>query len=138
MRSFTRPAALLTALALAAVSASAQRNRITRPVDNNRRVTIARHIHPKARPQDDIGRVSPSLELSQVTLILSQSDNQKADLEQLLSEQQNPATTNYHRWLTPEEYADRFGVSQDDLNTLASWLQQQGLAIAGVARGRNW
>src|SRR5258707_15381013 len=70
--------------------------------------------------------------------MLAQSENQQADLDQLLAEQQNPYSPNYHRWLEPEEYAQRFGVSSDDLNKITAWLEGQGLSIAAVARGRNW
>src|SRR6267143_1599662 len=44
---------------------------------------------------------------------------------------------NYHRWLTPEEFADRFGVSQDDIDKIVSWLRGQGLTVVSVARARN-
>jgi uncharacterized protein (TIGR03437 family) len=119
-------------------AASAQQNRISRPIDERQRTTLTGHIHPKARPENDRGRVSPSLPLSYVTLMLAQSESQRADLEQLLSEQQTSGSPNYHRWLAPEEYAQRFGVSEEDLNKVAAWLQGQGLTIAAVARGRNW
>jgi len=66
------------------------------------------------------------------------SPSQEADLEQFLAQQQDRSSPNYHHWLTPEEYADRFGVSQDDLNQVAAWLEAQHLTVAAVARGRNW
>ncbi len=129
---------LLSALCVFAVSAMAQHSRITRPIDNAQRVTLRGHLHPQARLEDDQGRVSPSLALSYVTLTLAQSDSQKADLDQLLSEQQTPGSPNYHRWITPEEYAQRFWVSDADLNQITTWLRTEGLTIAAVARGRNW
>jgi len=76
--------------------------------------------------------------LDYVTLSLAQSANQQADLDQLLIEQQTPGSPNYHRWLTPEEYADRFGVSEDDLKAIIGWLEGQGLTIRATAKGRNW
>ena len=119
-------------------AASAQQRRITNPIDNSQRVTLAGHIHPKATPANDRGRVAPSLKLSYVTLTLTQSDAQKADLKNLLAEQQNPSSPNYHRWLTPAQYADRFGVSAEDVSKITQWLQGQGLAVVNVAQGRNW
>src|SRR4030095_1115848 len=41
------------------------------------------------------------------------------------------------RWLTPEQYADRFGVSQDDLDQMKAWFQAQNLSVVSVARARN-
>lgn len=117
---------------------AAQRNRIVGPIDNRNRVALRGHIHPKALPENDQGRVDASLTLPYVTMVLKPSPAQQADLEQLLAQQQDPSSANYHRWLTPEEYADRFGVSQDDLNQIVAWVQQQHLTVVGVARGRNW
>jgi uncharacterized protein (TIGR03437 family) len=117
---------------------NAQQSRIANTIDNQQRFVLTGHIHPKARPEDDQGRVSPSLQMSYVTLELAQSESQHAELQQLLKDQQTPGSGNYHRWLTPEQYAERFGVSTDDLNKIEAWLQGQGLTIAAVARGRNW
>ena len=127
--------AVLSLCALAGF-ANAQQSRITRSIDNAQRTTLTGHLHPKATPANDRGRVAPALKLY-VTLQFTQSASQKADLTQLLADQQNPGSPNYHHWLTPEQYADRFGVSLDDITKITSWLQNQGLTVASVARGRN-
>src|SRR5437588_4667532 len=72
-----------------------------------------------------------------MSLVLKPSDSQQADLDRLLIVQQDPTSSNYHRWLTPEEYADRFGVSADDLNKITAWLTAQNLTVTGTARARN-
>src|SRR5436305_9168489 len=126
------------ALYLLAGIAGAQPSRINRIIDNTQRVALKGHLHPKARAENDRGRVSPSMRVSYVTITLAQSASQQAELDKLLREQQTPGSANYHRWLTPEEYAQRFGVSDDDLNKITTWAQGQGLTIAAVARGRNW
>jgi uncharacterized protein (TIGR03437 family) len=129
---------LLIAILILAAAATAQQNRIDRPIDNHQRHTLAGHVHPKARPENDQGRVLPSRQLSYVTLALAQSESQQAELDKLLEDQQTPDSPNYHRWLTPDDFAQRFGVSEDDLNKIRAWLEGEGLTIAAVARGRNW
>ncbi|SPF46721.1 exported hypothetical protein [Candidatus Sulfopaludibacter sp. SbA4] len=116
----------------------AQPNRIARTVDNRQRVTLPGHIHPSARAENDQGRVDPSLPLSYVTVLLKPSDSQQADLDRFLASQQDPSSPDYHHWLTPEQYADRFGVSQDDLDKIAAWLRDQNLTVVATARARNW
>ena len=138
LRFRTRSALVIGALGLLACAAEAQQSRISKVVDNQERFVLRGNIHPKARPEDDQGRVASSLPMSYVTLVLAQSDSQRAGLAQLLLDQQNPNSPNYHHWLTPEQYADRFGVSTDDLTKMTTWLESQGLTIASVARGRNW
>ena len=102
------------------------------------RVALPGHVHPKATPASDRGRVAPSLQLSYVTLTLKPSAAQKADLANLLAEQQSPSSPNYRHWLTPQQYADRFGVSPQNMNQITQWLQSQGLSIVNIAQGRNW
>jgi uncharacterized protein (TIGR03437 family) len=115
----------------------AQQNRIAGRISGSQRFTLSGHLHPLARSEYDRGPVDPSMALSRVTFVLQPSAAQKADLEQLLAQQQDPTSANYHKWLTPEEYADRFGASQDDIAKIVEWLQSQHLTVASVARARD-
>jgi uncharacterized protein (TIGR03437 family) len=133
-----RFAATLLALCLLIAPAAAQQSHITRAIDNRERMTLKGHLHPKALAENDLGRVSPSMTVSYVTIMLAQTASQQADLDELLAGQQTPGSKNYHRWLTPDEYAQHFGVSEEDLNKIATWARGQGLTVAAVARGRNW
>jgi uncharacterized protein (TIGR03437 family) len=123
---------------LAAAASAAPPSRILAKVDDNQRVFLTGHIHPKAQPQYDQGPVSPSLQLSHVTLNLKPPAELQAELNRLLAAQQNPASPDYHRWLTPEEYGARFGASDADLQQVTAWLQSQGLTVTGTARARNF
>jgi len=125
-------------LCLAVVPAFAQRNRLSGPVRNNsRRVSLAGHVPAEAQPENDRGRIAARQTLKSLSLALRPSDAQQADLDRLLAAQQDPASPDYHRWLTPEQFAGRFGVSEDDLAKITSWLTSQGLSVTGVARARN-
>ena len=84
------------------------------------------------------GEWRPRWRCSYITLALAPSANQQAELEKLLADQQTPGSPNYHHWLTPEEYGQRFGVSDADIGKITQWLQEQGLQVVSVARGRNW
>ena len=81
--------------------------------------------------------MDPGFQIPAVTLFLKPSDPGQASLNQLLQDQQDPASPNFHHWLTPEEYADRFGASQSDITQISDWLKAQGLNVSSVARGRN-
>jgi uncharacterized protein (TIGR03437 family) len=116
----------------------AQQSRVPTRIDNTRRIALSGHVHPQARPEFDQGRVRPDATLDYLTLELQPTAAQQTDLARLLIEQQNPGSPNYHHWLTPEQYADRFGVSTQDANTIAAWLQSQGLTVHAISRGRSW
>jgi uncharacterized protein (TIGR03437 family) len=116
----------------------AQQDRISKPIDGSRVVVLARGTNPNARAIDDQGAMDPSAEIAYATLYLKSSDVQQAALETLLAEQQDPTSPNFRAWLTPEEYADRFGLSGGDIAKLVAWLGAGGLKVNDVARGRRW
>ena len=53
----------------------------------------------------------------------------EADLERLLAEQQRPGSVDYHRWLTPGQFAARFAPAAEDYAAVVSWLRSQGFAV---------
>jgi uncharacterized protein (TIGR03437 family) len=141
---FSRPwlglslAAAAAALFITSTRLPAQSRRVFGPIDNSNRIALRGHVNPRIANGTDLGRMDPSQVLDHVSIVFKQTPAQEADLEQLLANQQNPASPDYHKWLTPEQYADRFGASQADVDQLTSWLKQQNLTVIEVARGRNW
>ena len=125
-------------LAFTLVPALAQINRLTGIPDNSRRFRLLGHVHPLARAANDTGRVDASATISNVTLNFAPTAEQQAALDDLLTRQQTPGAPEYHHWLTPEEFADRFGVSFSDLAAVKSWAEAQGLAVNSMARSRTW
>ena len=116
----------------------AQQDRIVAPLDPTSRVVLRGNVHAKAQPLYDRGRVDPTLEISYVTLLLKPSPDQQVSLDRLLADQQEPSSPSHHKWLTPEQFADRFGASSGDIAKIAAWLEAQGLTVNDVARGRHW
>ena len=116
----------------------AQQDRITAAIDTRHSVAIGGTVPALAQPKYDRGAVEPGFRLSNITLMLRPSAAQQTALEQLLAQQQDPASPNYHNWLTPETYADRFGASAADLDKIAAWLRSQGFTVEYAARGRDF
>jgi subtilase family serine protease len=99
---------------------------------------IRGHIHRLAQPRFDRGRVSDLFQLNHVTMMFKPSPEQQADLNTLLEQQQDPSSPNYRQWLTPEEFADRFGLSNTEFDRVTNWLQERGFTIDDRAPSRNW
>lgn len=66
----------------------------------------------------------------------SSSAAQEAQLRQLLDEQQDKSSPNYHKWLTPDDFGRQFGVSDADLQAVTDWLSSQGFTGIKVSAGR--
>jgi len=116
----------------------AQRSRISHPIDPARIVPLTGNRRSAMLLQNDEGRIEGDFRLPAMTLFLKPSPDQRTDLNNLLESQQNPVSSLYHRWLTPEEYADRFGLSPNDIAATADWLRTQGFVVSKVAHSRTW
>lgn len=96
------------------------------------------NVHPLARSEFDAGRADSNLPLERIILHLALRPKAERDLTQLLADQQNPRSPDYHRWLTPDQFGRRFGLSDEDLSRVVAWLQDRGFTVEEVARGRGW
>src|SRR6202167_4367499 len=74
--------------------------------------------------------------MGRVVLPLLPDDTQQEALDQLLEEQHDPESPYYHQWLTPQQYGEIFGVSEDDLAQVTGWLQGHGMTVEEVTAGR--
>ncbi len=128
---------ILCILIFSTLSFAAAPDRITGPVVSGQMVPLARSLHPRAQPQYDQGAVDPQTRFGYVTLLTSPSASQQRALDKLMVDQQNPSSPNYHKWLTPAQYADRFGLSQNDIDKITTWLKSQGFTVISVGGGRN-
>ena len=118
--------------------AFAATDRITGPIVVTQRVRLAAGVPPKAQPQFDRGPVDPLLKLSYMTLLIAPSPSQSKALDQLLAQQQDPQSSLHQKWLTPTQYAERFGLSPNDIRKIVLWLQSEGFTVLDVARARNF
>src|ERR1700674_2784009 len=121
----------VTATQGAAVSA-----RITQAIDETQLVTLKGNVHPLARPEFDQGAVSDSMPMNRMLLVLKRSMEQESALTQLLVDQHNTNSPNFHKWLTPEQFATQFGPADADIQTITSWLQSHGFQVAKVSKGK--
>ena len=110
---------------------------ITQPIDERRVTTLKKNTHPSARPQFDIGGAPPNLPMDRMLLVLKRTPEQQAALKKLLDDQQDKFSPNYHRWLTPAEFGKAFGPSDQDVQTVTSWLQAHGFRIDHISKGKT-
>ncbi len=116
---------------------AAQPDRITGPIDSSQRVVVQGNVHGLAQSRFDIGRADGSKLMNGVTLAFRPSAAQQLALANLLAQQQDRSSPNFHKWLTPTQFADSFGMTQADINQVAGWLESQGFTVTSVANSRN-
>ena len=90
---------------------------------------LTRGTHPLARAEFEIGRMDPDKRIENLSLVFKLSPAQIADRAALLAALIQPGSTQYHHWLTPEDYASRFGAKPADIQRAVDWLGSQGLEV---------
>ena len=113
-------------------------SRIIQLVDDTLTERVPHSTHPLAIAANDQGRVDANLSMKRMLLVLKISEQQQAALTQLIGNLHDPDSAHYQKWLTPEQYAVKFGPTPDDLHQITSWLTQHGFEVANVARGGQW
>lgn len=115
---------------------SLRTSRVLAPVSDQQVVALNGHVVPWANKTNDLGIVPDSMPMK-IHMLLKRSDVQEAALQKFLAEQQDRKSANYHKWLKPEEYGTRFGISDADIAKLTSWLTSHGFTVDKVAKGSN-
>jgi subtilase family serine protease len=88
---------------------------ITQRIDDSQLVTLKGNTHPLALSLTDLGAASSDLVMHRMLLLLNRSSAQDAALRKLLDEQQEKDSSNYHQWLTPNQFGQQFGASLQDV-----------------------
>jgi subtilase family serine protease len=116
---------------------SSVRSLITEPVDASQLSVLKGNTHPLARSEFDRGAPPDSVAMDGMQLVLKRSPSQQVALETLLAQQQQQSSPNYHKWLTPDQFSQQFGPSDQDDQTITAWLESQGFHIDDVSKGRT-
>jgi pseudomonalisin len=109
-----------------------------RTINEADRLTLHGNVHPQARAEFDRGSANAAMPMNRMVLLLSVRPDAQAELAQLLADQQNPKSPNYHKWVTPQEFGLRFGPTDQDIADASSWLKKFGFSIDEVGNGRMW
>ena len=117
--------------------AASPQSRIVDRVNDSALVTLRGNTHPLAQPQFDQGAAPPDLPMARMLLVLKRSAAQESALQSLLDTQQDLNSPSYHQWLTPDQFGQQFGPSDQDMQGIAAWLISHGFQIGGISRGRT-
>jgi Pro-kumamolisin, activation domain/Bacterial Ig-like domain (group 3) len=112
-------------------------SRITQAVDEANLTVLKGNTYYLARAEYDRGAAPATLPMNRMLLVLQRSPGQESALEQLLDQQQDHSSPNYHQWLTPQQFGQQYGPSDQDVQKITSWLQSHGFQVAPVSNGHT-
>jgi uncharacterized repeat protein (TIGR01451 family) len=128
--------ALILSLQVGHTQTVGSRPLITQGVDERNLFALRGNTRPEATPDNDRGRVDDDLPMTHMLLQLRRPPEQETALEQFLNGVQNSASPNFHKWLTPQQFGQDFGVSEQDLDVITRWLRSQGFTVNSIYPNR--
>ena len=108
------------AVALCVIVGSAQTDAQTVPLRGT--------VSPEALKLPNYGSL-PATQILPLQIWFKPRDQEQ--LNGLLASQQDPRSPQYHQWLTPQQYASRFGVTQPEFDEMSNWLRSEGFQVTG-------
>src|SRR5208282_6217711 len=116
-----------------AALAQAPQALITAPIGESRLITLTGNTPaPALDAANDRGAVDDALALDHMILLLKRTPDTEARLQQLIDALHDPASPQYHKWLTAKQFGERFGTASQDTATISNWLRSHGLRVNRV------
>jgi len=116
---------------------AAPQARIVEAVQSDKVVTLRGNVHPMARPANDRGLLADQQPITKIHVLLQRSAAQDNALQQLMAQQLDPSSKNFHAWLTPQEFGQQFGPADSDVQAVKNWLTSQGFTGLKVNNGKT-
>lgn len=120
-----------------AQSPAAPQPRVVQGVRNDQLVTLRGNLHPAARAANDRGALPATQPITRMHLLLQRSAAQETALQQLMAQQLDPKSPQYHAWLTPQQFGEQFGPADSDIQAVKDWLISQGFVDLKVNNGKT-
>ncbi len=94
---------------------------------------LLRHVPQAIRESH---RVRPLPRKQRIDLAIGLPLRHREELDRLLEQVSDPRSTNYRRYLSADEFAERFGPTQEDYDKLSTFMAANGFAISGTHANR--
>ncbi len=121
---------------LAPISTWGAEKQIIASVDETQRTSLLGNTRPEATPRNDLGPVNDDLPLEHLQILLRRPVALQQELDAYTESLSDKTSPNYHHWLTPDEFGERFGVAQQDIDAITSWLALYGFHINQIYPNR--
>lgn len=73
----------------------------------------------------------------QMKLVVVLPLHNNAELGQLVQDVQNPASTNFHHYLNPRQFTERFGPTEAEYDTVLNFAKTNGWTVTDTVPGRT-
>ncbi|HUK32230.1 MAG TPA: S53 family peptidase [Candidatus Acidoferrum sp.] len=105
------------------------RSVIVQRIDDSKRFRLEGNTRGEANERNDRGRVPDERRMEHMLLQLKRPPETEQALETYVAQLSDKTSPNYHKWLTPTQVGETYGVSQEDISLVTSWLKSEGFKV---------
>jgi len=135
-KDIARSAVFAAALGSAHLAQAASPTTVSQPIDDRQTVTLSGNTRPEARPVNDRGALPAVFRLDNMQLLLKRAPSTEAALATFIDSQYDPASPNFHHWLTAAQLGETYGPAESDIAAVTTWLTAHGFTVNGIATSR--
>jgi hypothetical protein len=105
---------------------------ITDRIDESSTLRLRGNTRPEANRQNDRGPVPDSFQVEHMLLQLKRSPAMESEFVQYIDQLTDKKSPNFRHWLTPQQIGEKYGPSQQDLDTIKNWLESHGFTVGYI------
>ena len=94
--------------------------------------TLHGNTRPEANAQNDLGRVADTFAMPHMLLQLQRSPEREQAFRNFIDQQHDPASPNFHKWLTAVQIGQLYGPAPQDIEKVSDWLRSNGFTVNTV------
>ena len=105
-------------------------------IDSRQLATLSGTVPLQVSKSKDLGAMGQTEVIPSMTLVLKRSPELQNRFNAYVASLNDPASPNFHQWLTAEQIGQQFGPNASDVTTVTKWLNSQGLGVKSVSPDR--
>jgi subtilase family serine protease len=105
---------------------------VTQNIDERALFTVQGSTRPEANAANDRGPVPPDFPMEHMFLQLKRPVELERALGQFIDQLHDRKSPNFHHWLTANEFGQKYGLAQEDLDKITLWLSSHGFTVSVV------
>ena len=98
-------------------------------IDESKLIRLRGNTRPEANAKNDRGRVEDSFPMEHMLLELKRAPELEQEFDQYIDSLTDKSSPNFHQWIMAAEQGEKYGLAQQDLDAITSWLQSYGFTV---------
>lgn len=105
---------------------------VTQNINEAKLVMLKGNVRPEASAVNDRGAVPENFAMEHMLLQLQRPPELEKELQQFIDDLHDPKSPSFHKWLTAQQFGEKFGVAQQDVDAVTQWLESFGFKVNSV------